>query len=179
MTTEMPSSDELIRRAKETLSLDRDDFLPKIDQDIADMGVSIGGVQFRGDASPDETTPTASSVRTPPTGDVYRETRVRRVDSSTQDRLVVAPRDARTVSVPVPPAAFSSGSSANSGRWMRVLGSIILAGVAVFWVFLLIGTVDNPDDLGEVIGGGVGLTVVPFLFGTILRRAGRRRGMAA
>ncbi|MCL1588470.1 MAG: hypothetical protein M3092_08625 [Actinomycetia bacterium] len=179
MTTEMPSSDELIRRAKETLSLDRDDFLPKIDQDIADMRVSMGGVQFRGDASLDETTPTASSVRTPPTGDVYRQTRVRRVDSSTQDHLATAPRDVRTVSVPVPPSVFSGGGSENPGRWMRILGTIILAGVAVFWVFLLIGTVDNPDDLGEVIGGGVGLTLVPFLFGTILRRAGRRRGVVA
>jgi hypothetical protein len=179
MTTEMPSSDELIRRAKETLHLESDDFLPKVDQDLADMGVSIGFGQFGGDESLDESTPTASSVRTPPTGDVYRQARVRRVESSTQDHLATAPRNVRTVTVPVPPAAFSSGSSANSGRWMRILGTIILAGVAVFWVVLLIGTVDNPDDLGEVIGGGVGLTVVPFLFGTILRRAGRRRGMAA
>jgi len=175
----MPSSDELIRRAKETLQLDRDDFLPKIDHDIADMGVSIGDGQFGRDASLDEPTPTASSVRTPPTGDVYRQTRARRVDSSDQDRLVVAPRDVRTVAVPVPPSPFSSGSSSNPGRWMRVLGTIILGAVAVFWVVLLIGAVDNPDDLGEAIGGGVGLTVVPFLFGTILRRAGRRRGIAA
>jgi len=179
MTTDMPSSDELIRRAKETLSLDRDDFLPKIDQDIADRGVSMGGPQFVGDGPLDETTPTASSVRTPPTGDVYRQARVRRVEASDQDRLVAAPRDVRTVVVPVPPSVFSSGSSADSGRWMRVLGTIIIGAVAVFWVVLLLGAVDNPDDLGEVIGEGVGLTVVPFLFGTILRRAGRRRGMAA
>ena len=178
MTTEMPTSDELIRRAKETLHLESDDFLPKVDQDLADMGVSIGDGQFGGDESLDETTPTASSVRTPPTGDVYRQSRVRRVDSSTQDHLAMAPRDVGTISVPVPPSPFSSGS-ANPGRWMRVLGTIILGAVAVFWVVLLIGAVDNPDDLGKVIGEGVGLTVVPFLFGTILRRAGQRRGMAA
>ena len=178
MTTDMPSSDELIRRAKENLHLDRDDFLPKLDHDIADMGVSIGDARLGGGESLDETMPTASSVRTPPTGDVYRQARVMRVDSSDQDHLAMAPRDVRTVAAPVPPSPFSSGS-VNPGRWMRILGTIILGAVAVFWVVLLIDAIDNPDDLGEVIGEGVGLTVVPFLFGTILRRAGRRRGMAA
>lgn len=179
MTTEMPSSDELIRRAKETLHLESDDFLPKVDQDLTDMGVPMGDALFAGDESLDETMPTASPVRTAPTGDVARQGRVRRVASSTLDPLVVAPRGVRTVSVPVPPSPFSSGSTTNPGRWMRVLGTIILGAVAVFWVILLIGAVDNPDDLGEVIGGGVALTLVPVLFGTILRRAGQRRGIAA
>jgi hypothetical protein len=179
MTTEMPSSDELIRRAKETLHLESDDFLPKVDQEITDMGVPMGDAQFAGDESLDESMPTASPVRTPPTGDVARQTRLRRPSSSNQERPVVVPRARRTVSVPVPPSPFSSGSPTNPGRWMRILGTIILGAVAVFWVVLLIGAVDNPDDLGELIGGGVALTLVPVLFGTILRRAGQRRSIAA
>jgi hypothetical protein len=179
MTTEMPSSDELIRRAKENLHLERDVFLPKVEQDLADLGVSMDYSLSAGDGSLGDTTPTASSVRTPPTGDVTRQTRARRTASSTQDHVVAPPRAVRTVSVPVPPSPFSSGSSENPGRWMRILGTIILGAVAVFWVFLLIGAVDNQDDLGEAIGGGVGLTLVPVLFGVILRRAGQRRGIAA
>jgi hypothetical protein len=179
MTTEMPSSDELIRRAKENLHLERDDFLPKVDRDLADLGVSMDYALSTSDESLDETMPAASSVRTPPTGDFTRQARVRRVASSNEDHLVTAPRGVRTVSVPVPPSPFSSGGSENPGRWMRILGTIILGAVAVFWVFLLIGAVDNQDDLGEAIGGGVALTLVPVLFGVILRRAGQRRGIAA
>jgi hypothetical protein len=179
MTTEMPSSDELIRRAKENLHLERDDFLPKVDRDRSDLGVSMAYDPSMSDEPLDETMPTASSVRTPPTGNVTRQARARRVESSNEDPLVITPRAPRTISVPVPPSPFSSGSPGSPGRWMRILGTIILGAVAVFWVFLLIGAVDNPDDLGEAIGGGVGLTLVPVLFGVILRRAGQRRGLAA
>jgi hypothetical protein len=179
MTTEMPSSDELIRRAKETLHLERDDFLPKIDQDLADMGVSMGDARLAGDESLGVKMPTVPSVRTPPTRDVARDARTRRVASASTDHIVVAPRDVQTVSVPVPPSPFSSGGSANRGRWMRILGTIILGVVAVAWVVLLIDAVDDPDSLGEAIGKGVGLTLVPALLGMILRRAGQRRGIAA
>ena len=66
-----------------------------------------------------------------------------------------------------------------SGLWMRVVGNILLAFVVATWVLLLLGVIDNPDDLGETIGGGAVMTLVPFLFGLILRRAGKRRGIAA
>lgn len=91
----------------------------------------------------------------------------------------MAPRGVRTVSVPVPPASFPSGSMTGSGLWMRVVGNILLAFVVATWVLLLLGVIDNPDDLGETIGGGAVMTLVPFLFGLILRRAGKRRGIAA
>ena len=184
MTTDMPSSDEMIRRAKETLSLEKDDFLPKVDEDLAERGMSMGTVaSSMGDGKPSgmprESTPIAPSGRAQPVERGAQQARSRRVTESTVDHLVVAPRKARTLSVPVPPSPFPSGSLTGSGLWMRVVGNLVLGVVAVMWVLLLIGLIDSPDDLGEIIGGGAVMTLVPFLFGLILRRAGKRRGIAA
>jgi hypothetical protein len=183
MTNDMPSSDELIRRAKQTLRLEKDDFLPKVDEDFAQRGVSIGGVNVSmGDGMPEEmrgeTTPIASSGRARPPERVTQPAR-RRVASSTTDDVVLAPWSASSPPSPVPPSPFHTGSLAGSGRWMRGVGNLLLGFVAVIWVLLLIGLIDNPDDLGETIGGGAVITLVPFLFGLVLREAGKRRGIAA
>jgi hypothetical protein len=183
MTTDMPSSDAMIRRAKETLVLEKDDFLPKVDEDLADRDISMGTVGSSvGDGMPSgmprESTPIASSGRAQPIERVAQPVRSSRVTASTVDHLAVAPRKPRTLSVPVPPAPYASGSLTGSGLWMRVVGNLVLGVVAVIWVLLLIGLIDSPDDLGEIIGGGAVMTLVPLLFGLILRRAGKRRGIA-
>lgn len=175
MTTDIPSSDELIRRAKQTLRLETEDFLPKVDDELAIMGASTGDISFPTDGEPSSVTP---SVSARPPSDV-ESARQRRVESSSQDHLVVVPRRGKIASVPVPPSPFTSGSLTDSGRVMRIVGNLLIGIVAVVWVLLLIGLIDNPDDLGETLGGGAVMTLIPFLFGMVLRRAGKRRGIAA
>ena len=166
------------------MNLETEDFLQMEEESIAERSTTAGGVSSStGEEAPDEMlrghTSVAPSRRIRPDEDAIRTVRTRRVKSTNLDHVVVAPRGTRTVSVPVPPSPFNTGSPTGSGRWMRVAGNLLLGVVAVIWVLLLIGTIDNPDDLGETIGGGAVMTLVPLLFGLVLRRAGKRRGIAA
>jgi hypothetical protein len=181
MTRDTPSSDEMIRRAKETLHLEKDDFLPKVGEELASMGVSIRDVSFpTDDEMPGEQRSTRASVGAgSPNAPTPQPLRTRRVAHSGQDSLVVPSRSVGTVSVPVPPSPAASGSLTGSGVWLRVLGGVLLGFVAVIWVLLLIGAIDNPDDLGAAIGGGAITTLVPFVLGLVFLRAGKRRATMA
>lgn len=172
MTSDTPSSDEMIRRAKEALALAKEDFLPKVEDEVAALGMPMSDI---GVEMPMEALPSTASQRPRPNPGSAQPERARRVGSSTPDHLVIARRIPTVTTGPVPPSNFSTGSLTGSGRWMRILGSVLLGFVAVIWVLLLIGAVDNTDDLGSTIGGGIVMTFVPFLLGLILRTAGKRR----
>ena len=183
MTTDFSGSDEMIRQAKESLRLEKEDFLPRAGENLGQAGISDTDVSvstdeaMRGEVSRASTTATqprrtSSKLNATPT------VRERRVVQSNTEHLVVAPRKVRTVSVPAPPSAVASGSLTGSGRWLRVVGRILLGIVVVIWVLLLLGAIDNPDDLGAAIGGGAVTTLAPFLLGLVLLRAGKRRGIA-
>ena len=178
MTTDMPSSDELIRRAKETLHLEKDDFLPRVDEELADMGVSMGEARFPvDDVTPGESRSVVPSGTTRSTG--YAESaRTRRASTPVREHPDTDSWSAGTSPVPVPASPFHTGTLSGSGRWMRIVGSILLGIVAVIWVLLLIGLIDSPEGAGEVIGGGLVTTFIPFLIGLVLRRAGKRRATA-
>jgi hypothetical protein len=155
-----------------------------VDKDLAERGVPIASVSSSTgtevlDESTRESTTEAPSGRTRPTEEVTLPGRQRRVASPVPEHIVVAPRSRTTVSVPIPPSPVNSGSLTGSGRWMRIVGNFLLAFVIATWVLLLIGVIDNPDDLGEAVGGGAVTTLVPLLLGVVLRRAGKRRGLAA
>jgi len=175
----------MIRRAKESLQLEKEDFLPRAGENLGQAGISDADIgSSASDVTPRDVSGAATTVarpsrpsRTSPNIDSTATVRERRVAQSRTEHLVVAPRSVRTVSVPVPPAAAASGSLTGSGLWLRVVGRILLGFVAVIWVLLLIGAIDNPDDLGTAIGGGAVTTLVPFLLGLVLLRAGKRRGV--
>ncbi|MEN8239223.1 MAG: hypothetical protein ABFR53_08490 [Actinomycetota bacterium] len=179
MTTDMPSSDEMIRRAKEKLQLAKEDFLPMVEEDLVEAGMSIGGVDLStGDEMFDEAPPVMPSPQTRKIGEVAQSVRARRVESSSQEPLVVTSRSQDFSPHPLPPSPFSPISRETPGRWMLVVGNVILVFIALTWVMLLIGLITNPEDLGEAIGGGAVTTIVPFIFGLVLRRAGKRAGIA-
>jgi len=176
----------MIRRAKETLRLAKDDFLPRVEAEVAERGMpmgGIGGVNFSmGDEMPEEMpTPAmtdrmrANQATAQPTRDTSRD---RRVASSTPDHLVVAPSSEPSYSIPVPAWPANTGALTGSGKWMRVVGNLLVLFVVAMWGLLLIGLIDSPDDVGDTVGGGVVITLVPLLFGLVLRRAGKRRGTA-
>jgi hypothetical protein len=159
MTRDMPSSDEMIRRAKETLVLDQEDFVPKVQEELAERGVSIGDVGFpTDDETLDQTMSVTPSPRTRPTSDAL-PARTRRV----------------LLAGPIPPSVYHTGASTAGGRGLRIVGNILLAFVALMWVLLLIGVAGNPDDAGAAVGGGAVMTIVPLILGLSFRRAGKRR----
>lgn len=159
MTRDTPSSDEMIRRAKETLHLGTEDYVPKVEQELAEIGVSIADVSFpTNDDMLDETRSVTPPVRSRPTS-IAQPARTTRVLSAG----------------PVPPAVYTTGASATAGRGLRIVGNVLLAFVALMWVLLLIGVAGDPDDAGAAIGGGAVMTTVPLLLGLIFRRAGKRR----
>ncbi len=187
MAIEYLSSEEMIRRAKKKLLLAKEDFLPQVDSDLSDMGMAIGGVNFSMademvDEMPEEMPTPAMSDRmrvNQMTAQATRDTsRDRRVASSTPDHLVVTPRSEPSYSAPAPARPVNTGALTGSGRWMRVVGNLLVLFVAVMWGLLFIGLLDGPRDIGETVGGGVVITLVPLLFGLVLRRAGKRRGTA-
>ena len=169
----------MIRRAKSKLRLAKEDFVPQVDKDLTDMGMAIGGVNFSMaeeivEEMPDDMPTPAMSDRMRANQMTARDTRERRVASAALDHLVVAPSSQPSYSIPVPVWPANTGS----GRVLRIVGSLLLGFVAVIWVLLLIGLIDSPREVGDVVGGGVAITLVPLLFGLILRRAGKRRGTA-
>ena len=172
MTSDTLTSDEMIRQAKDALALAKEDFLPKVDAEVVARGMPTSDI---GVEMPMEALPRTASQRPRPDPGSAQPERARRVGSSTPDHLVTARRIPTVTTGPVPPSDFSTGSLTGSGRWMRILGGVLLGFVAVMWVLLLIGAVDNPDDLRATIGGGIVMTFVPFLLGLILRTAGKRR----
>jgi len=182
MTTEFPSSDEMIRRAKESMNLAKDDVVAQVEQDLSERGASIGGTAASmGTATPGEMPDGAAELMGARRMRVREEiaaTRTRRVSASDVDHLVVNRRAGSGLSVTVPPSDVNTGNATGGGRWLRIVGNILLGLAAAMWLILLIGLIANPDDLGATIGGGVITTFIPVLFGLLLRRAGDRRGVA-
>jgi hypothetical protein len=183
MTTEFSSSDEMIRRAKESLRTEREDVLQRADEDLMERGRSTGGVNFSMEEVPSDEISGESISDTPArrrgiTPEATRPTRTRRVASRAQDHLVVAPRKSRVTLGPIPPSPVNSGTVTANGRGMRIVGNVLLGFVAVIWLLLLIGMIDNPDDRSGAIGGGMVSTLIPFVLGLVLRRAGKRRAIA-
>jgi hypothetical protein len=184
MTTESFSSGEMILRAKESLFLAKEEMLQRTDEDVIERSRSTGGVNFsmeeaQSDEHPGESISTTSAPRRVVTPEATQSTTSRRVASRTPDHLVAAPRNSTVTPGPIPPSPVNSGTVTANGRGMRIVGNLLLGFVAVIWLLLLIGMIDNPDDVGETLGGGAVMTLVPFLFGVVLRRAGKRRGIAA
>ena len=170
----------MIRLAKENLLLETDDFLPHVDKDLAERGVSVAGLSSStGDEVLDDTSAemdlTSSRSWTPGAPERTQPARARRVSSSVTDHFAVAPESVSASTGPIPAASYTAGGTTGTGLWMRIVGNLLLGFVAVIWVLLLIGAIDNPDDLGGAIGGGAASTFVPFLLGLVLRRAGKRR----
>ncbi len=180
MAREYPSSDELIRRAKESARLSDQDVLSKVDQDLSEHGLSIGGVDFSmADDEPATPAPVVPpSAPAPPAGSMRQPGtpgRMRRVESLHQEHLQVPSRRSRGASGPAPASDVSSGSEQRSGGGVRLLGKAVLAFVAVVWLLLLIGAPSSATPIGELLAGGVVITFIPFLFGVLLLRAGRNR----
>lgn len=63
-----------------------------------------------------------------------------------------------------------------SGKVARIIGIVLLVGVAIFWLLVIVGLFSDPTDIGEAIGGVAVVTALPFLLGRYLvRRANRAR----
>jgi hypothetical protein len=182
MTTDFPSSDEMIRRAKASMLLDKEDVVAMVDQDLSERGIAIAGAGGSMATVMPETMREDGAAHMPSgrmrVRDEIAATRSRRVPSSDVDSLVVEHRAESVPSVTVPPSQVNTGNITGDGRWMRLIGNILLGFAAAMWLILIIGLIDNPDDLGATVGGGVITTFIPVLFGIVLRRAGRNRGVA-
>jgi hypothetical protein len=62
---------------------------------------------------------------------------------------------------------------------LRAIGSFMLLMVAGLWILLIIGLIGGESEVGDALGGGVVLTLIPFILGILLRRAGIRQGTRA
>lgn len=72
------------------------------------------------------------------------------------------------------PLATRSDGGSTGGSALRALGIFILLAVAGLWALLLVGVAQDPSDAGDVIGGGVVLTAIPLLIGFLFIRKGRK-----
>lgn len=144
-----PSSDDLIRQAKESLAA------PGARSEV----------------------PTQQPVEeVDPTG-AYGTVADRMHDRLERDRVVSTTN--RPPRVPTRAAAGSDApqpdSASKGARAWRVLGIVILGSVAVLWALLILGVALDPSDAGEAIGGAAILTVIPATFGVYsLRRSAHR-----
>ncbi len=182
-----PTSDELIRRAKK-------DFAPTVysrtyrvvsrAEDIEKMVEETMNTDAMGEAmaqAMDAGTMTDMMDTLPPMDTTDRENRM------ASDRRSQAPTPRRvehlttttTTSGPVPEASYPSGSAGNSGTGggnaaLRAVGVFLLLAMGGLWILLLIGAVQDPDNAGSVIGGGVVLTAIPLLLAFLLLRKSRK-----
>jgi hypothetical protein len=72
------------------------------------------------------------------------------------------------------PVGFGSDAGADGNGALRAVGLFILLAIAGFWLLLLIGAVQDPDNAGSVIGGGIVLTAIPFVIAVLLIRRARK-----
>ncbi len=63
-----------------------------------------------------------------------------------------------------------------SGKAARIIGIVLLVGVAALWLLVIVGLFSDPTDIGEAIGGVAVVTALPFLLGRyFVRRANRAK----
>ena len=162
---DQPSSDDLIRQAKESflnVAEERDAEVQARVEDIKQAAVQTTRVDQRAKQSQvRRPVPAAKATRT--VRDPARGRRVR-------------PRAERT-SGPAPTDAGARRSG--SGMILRAIGSFMLLMVAGLWILLIIGFIGGESEVGDALGGGVVLTLIPFILGMLLRRAGIRQGTRA
>ncbi len=143
-----PSSDDLIRQAKESLAAPE----PR--------------PEMHTQRPVEEVDPTRT----------HRTVTDRMQDGLERDRVVST--TSHPSRVPTQTAAGNVApkpdSSSKGTRAWRVLGILTLGSVAALWALLILGIALDPSDAGEAIGGGAILTVIPATFGVYsLRRANR------
>lgn len=150
-----PSSDDLIKQAKEALAArTADPEMPEghaVDSDPAAEHQTVADRMYE-KLEKDKARTAPSHPSPPPTYPSGRN---------------VAPVRERVV-----PA---QESAPGGGRGWRILGIAILVPIAALWALLFVGLALDPQDAGEVIGGAVILTAIPIGIGVFaLRRAARR-----
>lgn len=160
MEIETPSSDELIKRAKESLLFAAEEESALVESPEA---VDVASKSLTATDAVITQRPVQSRRKPAPAAR-------RRADPFTEEQR---PRRTAQPSAPVPPSVPVTGS--RSGRFLRFAGTFILVMMALFWISLLIGIIDDPGAIGEILGGGVVLSVIPVIVGMSLRRAGSRR----
>lgn len=144
-----PSSDDLIRQAREALAFSGSDPRVSVEHPVEDVH---------------------SAMERHTVADQTLEERKRTWVEDVPSRPAPSPRYASQGTVAPIPDSRSGGSKA----W-RVIGIVILIAVIVFWVLLVLGLGADPTDAGSALGGGVALTVIPVGIGIYSLRRGTRR----
>ncbi len=144
-----PSSDDLIRQAKESLAAPR---------------------------HRSEVPTQRPAEEVDPTG-THRTVTDRMHDRLGRDRVVST--TSHPSRVPTHAAAGSvaprTDTASKGTKAWRVLGIVILGSIAALWALLILGIALDPSDAGEAIGGAAILTVIPATFGVYsLRRSANR-----
>ncbi len=144
MVAETMNTDAIAKAMAETMDPDA----------MMDPSTSMGGMMSR----PDE--PMVSE-------------RARRMPSA--PRTPVPVTSMQPVPATAPPTGFGgTGENASGKPVLRAFGLFILLALAGLWVLLIIGAAGSPDEAASVLGGGLVLTVIPFIVALLLLRAARR-----
>jgi len=142
-----PSSDDLIRQAREAFT----------------------------SSSPDPIVPTEHPVSDDPVVEhrtvvdrIFEERERSRVEDIPSRRGPDPTYPAQRVATPTPESG-QGGSKA----W-RTFGIVTLIAVGLLWALLILGLVDDPTDAGSTLGGGAVLTGIPIGIGVYSLRRGAR-----
>ncbi|MCL1598973.1 MAG: hypothetical protein M3094_07300, partial [Actinomycetia bacterium] len=173
---EMPSSDELIRRAKR-------DFAPTVysrtyqvvsrAEDIEKMVEETMNTDAIGEAMAEAMA--TDSVMDPADGSDWMMSGSRpQAPTPQRSRPVLSTQSSSAPMAPYPASSSETSRRGGGNTVLLAVGWFLLIAMAGVWVLLLIGAAQDPDNAGSVIGGGVVLTAIPLILAFLIFRAARR-----
>jgi len=177
-----PSSDELIRRAKEDFAptvysrtyrvVSRaEDIEAMVEETLHTDAMAQAMAESLAEEMDPETMMGSRAARDAVMSRSSRPSPARPVEHAPRvEHIQVSPSGFPSSS----PVATGSDGGSTGGSALGALGVFILLAVAGLWALLLIGVVQDPGDAGDVIGGGVVLTAIPLLIGFLLIRKSRK-----